>query len=141
MFLSHTITLSIARPCDEVFTFLAEPGNYPSWAAITGPFSKVSDGVYGAETDSGPRLIRFIADRRYGILDHAVYVEGDVPRFDPMRVVPNGAGTELIYTFLQRDGMDADQFASTVEWIRTDLMTLKSLLETDRRGRVAPPAD
>lgn len=130
MFLSHTISVSIARPCDEVFAFLADPETYPRWAAVTGRFERLEEGLYRADTDSGPRLIAFRNDPRYGILDHAFYQEGEEPRFDPMRVVPNGAGTELIYTFIQREGMDEVLFASTIEWIRTDLLTLKSLLES-----------
>jgi hypothetical protein len=46
-----------------------------------------------------------------------------------MRVVPNEEGTELNFTFFAREGMDDAQFASAIEWITTDFLTLKSLLE------------
>jgi hypothetical protein len=50
-----------------------------------------------------------------------------------MRVMPNEEGTELTFTFYQRPGMDDDAFASAIEWITTDFLTLKTLLESRRR--------
>ena len=51
----------------------------------------------------------------------------------PMRVMPNEEGTELTFTFYQRPGMSEAEFVSAVEWITTDFLTLKSLLEALRR--------
>ena len=50
-----------------------------------------------------------------------------------MRVMPNEEGTELVFTFYQRPGMSDEEFASAIEWVTTDFLTLKSLLETLRR--------
>ena len=38
-------------------------------------------------------------------------------------------GRELIYTFFQRPGMSDEALESTIEWIRSDLWVLKSVLE------------
>jgi hypothetical protein len=128
---SRTITLFIERPVAEVSAFLADPLNYPKWAAVTEPTFQHKGGlVWRAETPMGPRLIEFLPPNPFGVVDHATYREGEDPIFMPMRVVANEEGTELIYTFFQRPGMSEEQLDSTIEWIRTDLMTLKSLLES-----------
>lgn len=127
---SRTITLSIDRPVAMVAAFLAEPLNYPKWAAITGPKFEHRGGlVWLVDTPMGPRLIQFIPPNPYGVVDHATYKEGDEPIFMPMRVVANEEGTELIYTFFQRPGMSDEALESTIEWIRSDLWVLKSVLE------------
>ena len=38
-------------------------------------------------------------------------------------------GRDLTFTFFRREGMDDAQFASAIEWIMTDFLALKSLLE------------
>lgn len=85
--------------------------------------------VWLADTVMGERLIEFAPHNRFGVLDHAIYKPGEVPMFMPLRVVANGDGTELIYTFFKRPGMSDEQLASTMEWIESDLWGLKSLLE------------
>ena len=50
-----------------------------------------------------------------------------------MRVMPNEEGTELAFTFYQRPGMSQEQFASAIEWVTMDLLTLKAVIEARRR--------
>lgn len=127
---SHLIHFAIARPVDEVYAFLADPLNYPRWAAVDGAMVQVGPNEWLAQTAFGPRTVRFSERNAYGVLDHAVYARGDEPVTIPMRVVANGEGTELTFVFYRRDGMTDEQFKSTIEWITTDLLTLRSLLET-----------
>ena len=54
---------------------------------------------------------------------------GDEPLMMPMRVVPNDEGCELTFIYYRRPGMTDEQFASVVEWVTSDFMALKSLLE------------
>jgi len=127
---SHLIHFSIARRVDEVYAFLADPRNYPRWAAVDGGMAQLRVNEWLTQTAFGDRIVRFTEPNPYGVLDHAVYVEGEVPLMMPMRVVANGDGTELMFLFVRRDGMTDEQFNSTVEWVTTDLLTLRSLLET-----------
>ena len=129
-FNSRVISLSIERPVAEVFAFLIEPRNFPKWASLTGHrFEHRGGRDWLADTAAGPRLIRFAETNDYGILDHAVFPEGTEPIFGPMRVVRNEEGSLLTYTFFQRPGLSDEQFHSIVEWITTDLMTAKAVLE------------
>lgn len=130
LFASTIISLVIERPVREVFRFLIEPLNFPKWAAVTGHrFEPRGGRDWLADMAAGPRMIRFCEPNEYGVLDHAVFAEGETPITNPMRVVANEEGTLLTYTAFQRPGVSDEKFTSTVEWITSDLMTAKSLLE------------
>ncbi|SEQ14892.1 hypothetical protein SAMN05428969_2195 [Devosia sp. YR412] len=132
---SQTISVSIDRPFDEVHDYLARPLNYQYWAAVEpGTFKPLENGDWAGMTPNGLRHFRFTAPNNFGVLDHAIFEPGSPLVYMPMRVMPNEAGSELIFTFFRRDGMDDAQFASTVEWIQTDFLTLQSLLEARNRG-------
>ncbi len=127
---SHVICVSIKRPFEEVYAFLAEPRNYARWAAVeSGTLHPLPNGDWAGQMSFGFRHIRFTPRNPYGVLDHAIFVPGGEILFTPMRVVRNEGGTELYFTFFARTGMDDAQFASAVEWITTDFLALKSMLE------------
>ena len=127
---SHLIHFAIERPVDEVYSFLANPMNYPKWAAVDGPMIEIAASEWSIQTPFGQRIVRFSEPNTFGVLDHAVFAESEEPVVMPMRVAANGDGTELTFIFYQRDTMTDEQFESTIEWVRTDLLTLRSLLET-----------
>lgn len=127
---SHLFSIPIQRDCGVVYAYLAEPQNFEKWAAVeAGSFMPLANGDWEGQTPFGFRHFRFTPANPYGVLDHAIFEPGETPLFMPMRVVPNGAGTDLSFTFYQRDCMSDDQFASSIEWIGTDLLGLKSLIE------------
>lgn len=127
---SHTITLQIERPYAAVYQFLVDPRNFSQWAAVdSASFAPNGDGDWRAMTAGGLRHYRFSPINAFGILDHAQFVPGEAPMFNPMRVFPNENGTELLFTFFRREGMTDEEFDSTIEWITTDFLTLKSVLE------------
>lgn len=132
---SHTITVQIAHPYADTYRFLADPRNYGEWAAVErGTYRQLPNGDWeGLTPFGGPRHFRFIAPNDLGVLDHAVFVPGEPLLWTPMRVMPNEEGTELAFTFYQRPGMSDEAFVSAIEWITTDFLTLKSLLEARRR--------
>lgn len=126
----ETIGIHIERPYASVYRFTATPLNYPRWAAVDeGTFVATGDGDWAGETAMGYRHFRFAPVNAHGVLDHAMFVPGETPMMMPMRVHPNGAGTDLYFVFHQRPGMDDAQFVSAVAWITNDLLTLKALLE------------
>lgn len=132
---SHTISIQIDYPYSLAYPYLADPRHYAEWAAVDpSQFYPLENGDWYAETRfGGIRHIRFTPHNNFGILDHAVFAPGEPLLWTPMRVMPNDGGTELLFTFYQRPGMDEAQFLSAIEWITTDFLTLKSLLEAQRR--------
>ncbi|HTJ56337.1 MAG TPA: hypothetical protein VL418_02065 [Devosiaceae bacterium] len=140
MFNSETFGIPIARPLAEVYEFLLEPSNIMHWAVVGGTETQHLGGrFWSAETSVGPRIIRFAERNDFGILDHHIFRHpGDTPHLIGARVVPNGAGTELIYTSFQRPEASEFEWQSLKEWITADLLAMQSMLEA--RGRVAPMA-
>lgn len=131
---SHTISLQIDYPYDDAYRFLADPLNYGAWAAVDrDSYRPLGNGDWEGMTAFGKRHFRFTPPNAFGVLDHAVFIPGEVPLWTPMRVMPNEEGTELSFTFYQRPGMSEAEFLSAIEWITTDFLTLKSLLEALRR--------
>jgi hypothetical protein len=47
-----------------------------------------------------------------------------------VRVVPNGSGSEVIFTLFRQAGMTDAIFARDAEWVAKDLAALKALLES-----------
>lgn len=130
MYSSKTINIPIARPVAEVYEFLLEPRNYPRWAAsLGGRFENIGGRDWLAETPHGPVTIRFAERNGLGVLDHAVFREGEEPTMRMMRVVPNGEGSELIYTIFKRDELSVEAFESEIEWTTTEMSVLKTYLE------------
>lgn len=128
---AKVVSHSIARPLHEVYAYLAEPTNFGSWAfAGDAAMRPLGAGEWAVETSVGPRIIRFAGRNDFGVLTYFSRLDaGSPPHPVPMRVLPNGAGTELIYVFYQRPGSSDADFRSVVEWVTADLLALKSLLE------------
>ena len=126
---SHVIYLPLRRSAAEVYRFLVRPQNYAEWAAVTGPMLHLGERDWRVSTAFGERIVRFCAPNDLFVLDHAVFREGDAPVMLPMWLVPNGEGCELVFVFYRRPGISEEQFASAIEWINTDFLTLRSLLE------------
>ncbi len=131
MFRSLTITVSIARPFEEVYEFLAEPLNLPTWTVAIERIEHRRDSDWTATTPEGEVIIRYPARNKYGVLDYSVRRPGESAAYViPLRVFANDDGAELTFTHYQRPGMSEELFNSEAEWIRSDLLTLKTLLET-----------
>ncbi|GAB4070022.1 SRPBCC family protein [Ancylobacter sonchi] len=124
------IGVGIARPYEEVRGFLSEPANFALWAEGLGAGMVPLGGAdWQVEAPLGPMRVRFTPPNAYGVLDHTLIPERGAPMHNPMRVVANGDGCEVIFTLYQRDGMDAAEFAADADWVRRDLARLKALME------------
>jgi ketosteroid isomerase-like protein/carbon monoxide dehydrogenase subunit G len=124
------ISISIARPPHEVYAFASDPRNLPKWASGLARSTLARDGdAWIAEGPVGKVKVRFAAPNAFGVMDHDVELESGVVMHNPMRVVANGAGSELSFTLLRQPGMSDAQLAEDRQTIERDLAVLKSLLE------------
>jgi hypothetical protein len=64
------------------------------------------------------------------VLDHYVNPAPEIEVYVPMRVLPNGSGSEVIFTLFQLSDMSDERFAEDVEMVERDLKTLKNVLES-----------
>ena len=129
MLQSRTLTVSIERPPADVYDFVSSPENLPRWAPGLCRSVRRSEGQWIVETPDGPVKFRFVGRNEFGVLDHSVSPAPGLETMNPMRVVPNGSGSEVIFTVFQRSGMSAEQFAEDAGLVERDLRTLKTILE------------
>ncbi len=123
------ITVSINRPPAEVYAFASKPENLPKWASGLGGSIKNVGGEWIADSPMGKIKIRFTKLNDLGVLDHDVILESGEKFHNPMRVVPNGEGSEVIFTLFRQPDMTDEKFEADAQWVEKDLTALKSLLE------------
>lgn len=125
------ISIFIDRPPGVVYDFAKNPENLPRWAAGLARSAVFKDGdAWVAESPFGRVKIRFVEDNTLGVMDHDVELESGTVVHNPMRVVPNGEGSETIFTLFQQPGMSDVQFAEDRQAVEKDLSSLKALLES-----------
>jgi hypothetical protein len=73
--------------------------------------------------------VRFVERNKYGVLDHFVSNGAGGEIYMPMRVFPNGEGSEVLLTVFRQPHMSDEKFAEDTQWVRRDLEALKALLE------------
>ena len=130
---SKTLTVSIDRPQGEVYAFVTDVQNLPRWAtSFVKSVRKTAEG-WVAETVEGAMGFEYVPRNAFGVLDHTVRPAPGVEIHVPMRVVPNGDGSEVIFTLIQFPGMPDDKFRRDREMVERDLQTLKTVLERDAR--------
>jgi hypothetical protein len=131
---TKTLTISIACPPGRVYAFASNPETLPQWAPAFVRSVRRSGREWIVETPAGPMGIRFVERNEFGVLDHYVRLATGVEILNPMRVVPNGVGSEVIFTLFQSPGMSDEQFGQDAGMVERDLRTLKSVLETMGEG-------
>jgi hypothetical protein len=129
MYQSRNLSVQINRNPRDVYNFTSVPENFPRWASGLGKSLKRVNDEWIAETPQGPRKVRFTERNEFGILDHYVNPEPGVEIYIPMRVIPNGSGSELIFTLFRLSDVSDEKFAADAEWVMRDLTALKNLLE------------
>jgi uncharacterized protein len=117
------VSVSIERPPAQVYSFAADVANLPRWASGLANFTG---------------KVRFVEENSYGVLDHDVELPSGQTVHNPMRVVPNGAGSELTFTLIRQPEMSTEQFAADANTVHADLVKLKRLVEAQP---IHPAAD
>ena len=126
---SRTLSVTIACSPRKAYEFVSNPENLPRWAAGLCKSVRKSDAGWVVETPQGSAKIQFAKKNDFGVLDHYVKPASGVEVYVPMRVVPNGSGSEVIFTLFRTPDMSDKQFAEDAGMVERDLKTLKSVLE------------
>jgi hypothetical protein len=123
------VSVSIARAPADVYAFASDPTNLPRWASgLAGKVEQV-DGEWVGEGPTGKVRIRFTPRNDLGVLDHDVRpASGEVVHV-PLRVIPNGGGSEVVLTVFGREGDPPGKLDEDARWVAKDLDALKRLLE------------
>ena len=129
------ISIAIDRKPSEVYAFASDPRNLPRWASglARSKVRKDGDG-WTVHTPLGKARLRFAPKNDFGVMDHDVELVPGVTAHNPMRVVPNGDGSEFTFSLIRQPGMSKIQFVAEAKVVEKDLRTLKELLEHEARG-------
>ena len=123
------VSISIQRPPDVVYEFISKPENLPKWATGLGSVKKVGDEWMADVPSVGQVKLDFVERNALGVLDHDVLLPSGAKVHNPIRAIPNGSGTEVVFTVLRQPGTSDEKFAADTAWVDKDLHILKDLLE------------
>ena len=126
---SKTLTIFINCNPKKVYEFVSNLENLPKWAKTFCQSVEQSKGEWMIETPQGTVKIKIAPKNEFGILDHTVIPAPGVEVFVPMRVVPNGSGSEVIFTLFQQPDMSDENFSKDQGMVEQDLATLKQVIE------------
>lgn len=129
MFESRTLSVSIACPPARVQEFASNPENLPKWAEGLGKTIRKNGNAWIVDTPQGPAEIRFADENGFGVLDHFVKTASGIDVYVPMRVMPNGTGSEVVFTIYRNTNASDEEFAEDAKLVGRDLLKLKTILE------------
>lgn len=124
------ISISIERTVDEVYKFTSNPANFPMWVEFIDSITK-KNSIWLAGTDLGNLKIEITPQNEFGIVDHQVTLPDGTIVDNPMRVMANGEGCELIFTLFWTPGRSEEEFKQDAKAVERDLKRLKKLLEEE----------
>ncbi len=126
---AHTETITIQTEWKKVFDFMANPANLPKWAVVFCRGLRSEGSEWIVTTPDGEMKIRYNADAKRGIIDMYVSSEPGVESPAFTRVVPNGQGSEYIFTLFQPPGIPDEAFAGQIKGLKQEFGVLKDLME------------
>ena len=113
MLSARTLSIAIKRPAAQVYAFVSKRENLASWAVGLDPSLQV----------------RVAPKNDLGVADHYVTVASGSEIHVPIRVLPNGSGSLVLFTLFRQPEMSDDKFAEDERMVTADLERLKRLLE------------
>ena len=130
VFESSHVSTTIDRSAEDVYAFASDPHNLPMWAAgLAQQEVELVDGVWVAESPMGRVTVEFASSNPFGVLDHQVTLPSGEVVSNPMRVIPNAEGCDVVFTVRRRAGMSAGDFAADTNAVAADLTTLRDLMQ------------
>lgn len=124
---AETRSVSIAATPQTVLDFLADPHNLPRWAP--GFARAVRQSGENWLVDQGERevVITVRVSREHGTIDLLSATDHDRGAF--MRVIPNGTGSEYLFTLFFVEGTDEAVVTKQMTVVENELQTVRSVCE------------
>jgi hypothetical protein len=116
-------------PAQVAYDFARDPARLHLWAAGLGGAFVELDGEWRMSTPEGDVLLRFAPRNELGVLDHTVVLPDGTSVDNPMRVLADGDGCEVVFTLRRRPAMSDEDVERDAAAVTQDLATLKRLLE------------
>jgi uncharacterized protein YndB with AHSA1/START domain len=122
------ISRTIDRAPDDVIAFAGDPANLPQWAAGLSSGIRLENGSWLAESPMGDIEIAFPGPIEHGILDHDVTIPDGTRFHNPMRVLSNEQGSEVVFTLYRMPGVTDEAYEADAAQIAADLAALDAIL-------------
>jgi hypothetical protein len=126
---AEIVHVSILVPPREALAFVRDVSRWQSWAPWVQSVSRISEREWTLETDAGVMQVEFGEPNTVGVLDHHVRLASGLIVYSAMRIVPNGAGSELVMTLFQQPAVTPEEFERDLQAVREDLARLKHAAE------------
>ena len=123
------VSIAIQRPVRAVYEYVSNGEHLPLWAGGLCERVERSGEDWIGHGSLGQIRIHFAVQNELGVLDHDVQLPDGKSVHNPLRVVPNGAGSELTFTLFRLPGVTEQAFASDAAAVERDLKRLKASLE------------
>ncbi|WP_271396276.1 SRPBCC family protein [Neomicrococcus lactis] len=128
------ISIGIDAEPAKVTKFAGNPANLPQWAAGLSTGIRQEGGKWITNSPMGVVEVRFTGPQKndvpeHGILDHDVILPDGTTGHNPLRVLANGTGSEVIFTLYRLPGTSDADLERDADMVREDLARLKQLLE------------
>lgn len=123
------VTVSISAAPASVAAFAGDPRNLPHWAGGLSSGIRQDAGRWVTDSPMGTVEVAFTGPVEEGVLDHDVTLPDGEVVHNPLRVLRNDQGSEVVFTIYQRPGMSDAAFAEDEAMVRSDLERLRELLE------------
>lgn len=128
-FAARHISQPIDRDPSVVAAFASAPENLPKWAAGLSSGIRRESGRWIADSPMGVVEVRFAGGSEFGVLDHEVILPDGTVVHNPLRVLRNGAGSEIVFTLYRLPDVTDDEYEHDAALVRADLIRLRDLLE------------
>ncbi|MDP4207835.1 MAG: SRPBCC family protein [Bacteroidota bacterium] len=125
------ISVSINKPADKVYQFASNPENFPVWVEFINSMNKETEEIWFAETNMGNLKIEFVPKNEFGVIDHLVTLPDGSTVNNPIRVIANGKGSELVFTLFWMPNRTEEEFNQDAKLVENDLKKIKQILETE----------
>jgi hypothetical protein len=126
------ISRFIPRKPAEVSAFLADYRNLPKWAhglsAGVSESESEEEGVLVCDSPMGRVQVRFAAGAELGIFDHDVTLPDGRAFHNPLRVLRNDQGSEVVLTLYRLAGVTDEEHERDAATIAADLERLSAAL-------------
>ncbi|WP_181781860.1 SRPBCC family protein [Pseudonocardia pini] len=126
---STHVAVQVAAPAAAVYAFVTDPTNLPKWASGLADTEVVlREGRWISRSPMGEVEVSFVPRNEHGIADHDVTLPSGEVVANPIRILPNEEGCDVLFTVRRRPDMSAEDLARDVGLVRQDLETLARLL-------------
>ncbi|HET6484266.1 MAG TPA: SRPBCC family protein [Actinoplanes sp.] len=120
----------IDSPSTSVYAYVSDPSNLTTWAPGLGSSVEQVDGDwYVLSAALGRVRVEFAPRNGFGVLDHVVTLESGERFLNPVRVVPYGEGSEIVFSVRRPPGTSDEDFTRDRGSVTADLARLKEILE------------